>query len=109
MAAIDISNAPASGKCPPIIAPRICTQPFFLAQLHPDEKIEPCCAMEPLPFVRHIASQSLAEIWNGDELRKFRNLQPKGEGGCILPGLSANYTNTTRFQKMFSTMTARNC
>lgn len=71
-------NATQNGT--PIVDTRICTQPFFLVQLHPDGKIEPCCAMESPPFVGHIAKQSLADIWNGDELRKFRNVQLNGEG-----------------------------
>jgi len=64
----------------PIVETRICPQPFFLMQLHPDGRIEPCCAMENPPFVGQISNQSLASIWNGKELQKFRNLQLNGGG-----------------------------
>lgn len=63
----------------PIIETDICSQPFFLLQLHPDGQIEPCCGMESPPFVGNIAEESLASIWNGEALRKFRLTQLDGE------------------------------
>jgi len=50
----------------------ICPQPFYMLQLNPDGMLVPCCAMESPLTIGNIADSSIAGLWNGEDLKRFR-------------------------------------
>lgn len=62
---------------------QICPQPFYMIQYNPNGSFTPCCSMK-LPLVLSGENTTLSEVWNGEDLTRFRLsfLQNKRESVC---------------------------
>ena len=56
----------------PISEVKICPQPFFTMQINPDGKIVPCYSFEYPIICGDCRKEPVVDIWNGEQLRKFR-------------------------------------
>jgi len=56
----------------PLLEVRICPQPFFTLQINPDGKVVPCYSIAYPRIMGDCNNQSVCDIWNGTEFRRFR-------------------------------------
>lgn len=56
----------------PVSEVHICPQPFFHMQINPDGKVVPCYSFEYPGIMGDCNTQSVNEIWNGQEFQQFR-------------------------------------
>jgi radical SAM protein with 4Fe4S-binding SPASM domain len=62
----------------PVGEVKICPQPFFTMQINPDGKVVPCYSFEYPQVLGDCNNQSVCEIWNGSEFRRFRRMMLDG-------------------------------
>lgn len=72
------TDAPVTQFGLPVSEVQICPQPFFHLQINPDGKVVPCYSFEYPAIVGDCTRQSVPEIWNGPEFRKFRRAMLEG-------------------------------
>lgn len=54
---------------------KVCPQPFFMLQVNPEGNIVPCCSMLTPIILGNCEKNSIKDIWNGENYKKFQILQ----------------------------------
>lgn len=50
----------------------ICAFPFYMMQINPDGSVIPCCTGEQFPSMGNCATESIKDIWMGQQINQFR-------------------------------------
>ncbi len=75
---VDFSHLPDNGIPQstqfglPVSEIKICPQSFFTMQINPDGKIVPCYSFEYPIISGNCRKEPVVDIWNGEQLRRFR-------------------------------------
>lgn len=64
----------------PVSEVSVCPQPFFSMQINPDGKVVPCFSLDYPEIIGDCNVQSIHEIWNGDNFKRFRSKMLEGGG-----------------------------
>lgn len=52
---------------------KVCHQPFMMMQILANGDVAPCCALDIYkPIIGNINNEDIYDIWNGNEMKKFR-------------------------------------
>ena len=62
----------------PVTDVQICPQPFFTMQINPDGKVVPCYSFEYPGIMGDCNTQSISEIWGGQQFQHFRRTMLDG-------------------------------
>lgn len=62
----------------PVSKVQICPQPFFTLQINPDGKVVPCYSIVYPGIIGDCNNQSVYEIWNSEQFRRFRRVMLDG-------------------------------
>lgn len=64
----------------PVSEVSVCPQPFFSMQINPDGKVVPCFSLDYPEIIGDCNKQSIHEIWNGENFKRFRRKMLEGGG-----------------------------